>query len=131
MDMDKPDLDLLKVAANPYYAIDFSPHVFKKYSELGSSEDWVLVNTSTMEEIGSRVWLEEFLDFMSLSRAKYDGHDIVNPTFVINISDSFAGKHEALVSRDIWIQVNEKLIGEIGISAWLWKLLETLGSRPV
>lgn len=126
--MDETNLEFLAVAANPYYAINFAPHAFFQHSNLGSTEDWVAANTSLMEDIGSKIWLNELLNVLSLSRAEYDGHDIVNPALIINIDDSHSGKHEAIVTREQWIQVNTKLIDEIGIAKWLWKLLEVLNT---
>ncbi len=83
-------------------------------------------NAHTMHDIGPKVWLDEFLDFITLAREKYDGHDIINPTLVVNVSDRLSGDHEPLVTRELWIQANEKMIKEISPEAWLWRLLETL-----
>jgi hypothetical protein len=76
----------------------------------------------------SRHWLEELLDFLSLPTRDFDGHDIINPTLVTTISEKYSGKHEPLVTREQWLQVNEKLISEIGAEAWLWQLLGVLNS---
>ncbi len=118
--------DLEAIMANPFYAVTFAAHVLKKHSNLGSKEDWVAANAHTMKDIGSKTWLNEFLDFISLSKAKYDGHDILNPTLGAAISDRLEGEHEPLVTRELWVQANEKMIDEIGAEAWLWRLLETL-----
>jgi len=114
------------VIANPFYAVAFASHVFKKHNTLGSKEDWVAANAYTMNDISPKIWLDEFLDLMTQSRAKYDGHDILNPMLVINVSDRLEGKHEPLVVRELWIQANEKMIKEMGPEAWLWQLLEVL-----
>jgi hypothetical protein len=125
-DMDSPNDGALEILANPFYAVTFTSHVFKKHSNLGSKEDWVAANAFTLRDIGAKIWLDEFLDFISQSRAKYDGHDILNPTLVVNISDRLQGDHEPLASREHWIQINEKAISEIGAETWLWRLLEVL-----
>jgi hypothetical protein len=122
------DTDFSAIAANPYYAISFAPHVFIKHKKLGPAEDWVIVNASVIKDIGSRHWLEELLDFLSLSPENFDGHDIINPTLVTTISEKYSGKHELLVTREQWLQVNDKLISEIGPEAWLWQLLGVLNS---
>jgi hypothetical protein len=126
--MSDTDTDFLSIAANPYYAISFAPHVFIKHIKLGPTEDWVVVNASVIKDISSRNWLEELLDFLSLPAEDFDGHDIINPTFVTTISEKYSGKHEPLVTRDQWLQVNEKLISEIGPEAWLWQLLGVLNN---
>lgn len=118
--------DASATIANPFYAVTFASHVFKKHSSLGAKEDWVAANAHAINDIGHKIWLEEFLNFMAQPRAKYDGHDIVNPTLVVNIVDSLTGEHEPLVAREIWVQANEKMIKEIGPEAWLWQLLEIL-----
>lgn len=127
--MDEANLDFSVIAANPYYATNFASHAFIQHSSLGSAEDWVAANTSLIEDIGSKVWLDELLDILSLSRAEYDGHDVINPFLVTNINDSYSGKHETIITREQWIEVNAKLINEIGIATWLWKLLEVLNAR--
>lgn len=124
--MDKSDLDFSALAANPYYAISFAPHAFTKHENLGSAEDWVAANTALIDDMGPKAWLDELLDVLSLSQDKYDGHDIINPMLVINISDSLSGEHQTIVTREQWSQINTKLIEEIGAGEWLWKLLETL-----
>ncbi len=124
--MDLSADDVPAMLTNPFYAVTFAAHVFKKHGNLGSKEDWVAANAHTMKDIGSKTWLDEFLDFISLSRTKYDGHDILNPTLVVNISDRLEGDHEPLVTRELWIQTNVKMIDEIGAEAWLWQLLEVL-----
>lgn len=126
--MDEPIIkdDLEGMLTNPFYAVTFAPHMLKKHSNLGPKEDWVAANAHTMKDIGPKAWLNDLLDVLSQSRAKYDGHDIVNPSTVINISDRLAGDHEPLVTRKLWAEANEKMIKEMGAEAWLWRLLETL-----
>jgi len=124
--MDLSEEEASAMLANPFYAVTFAAHVFKKHSSLGSKEDWVAANAHTMKDISAKHWLDEFLDFISQSRTKYDGHDILNPTLVVNISDRLHGDHKPLVTREQWIQVNEKMIGELGVEAWLWQLLDVM-----
>jgi hypothetical protein len=124
--MDSSTNNTSAMLANPFYAVTFASHVFKKHSNLGPKEDWIAANAFTMNDIGAKVWLGEFLDFMTQSRAKYDGHDILNPMLVVNVSDRLQGEHEPLVTRELWIQANEKMINEQDAEAWLWKLLDTL-----
>ena len=127
--MDEENLDFSVIAANPYYAINFASHAFIQHSNLSSAEDWVAANASLIIDIGLKNWLNELLDVLSLSRADYDGHDIINPALVININNSHSGKHETIITRDQWIEVNAKLIDEMGIANWLWKLLEVLNNN--
>lgn len=110
---------------NPFYTVTFASHIFKKHTE-GPKEDWVLLNAHLIKELGAKTWLGELLDVLSQSRAKYDGHDAINPTVVINVSDRLQGKHEPLVTREQWVQANAHLIDEIGAEAWLWRLIEAL-----
>lgn len=51
---------------------------------------------------------------------------LMNPVYAINISDELAGDHPVLISRQDWIDANERLIGEIGARAWLAGLLNIL-----
>jgi len=113
------------IITNPFYAVSFASHIFRKHIE-GPKEDWVLLNAHLIKELSAKVWLSELLDVLSQSRATYDGHDAINPTIVINVSDRLQGKHEPLVTREQWIQANTSLIDELGAEAWLWRMLETL-----
>ncbi len=117
--------DAKSLIINPFYTVALASHVFKKHTE-GPKEDWVAANAHLIEDMGAKVWLDELLDVLSLSRAKYDGHDIINPTLTINISDRLQGEHPPLVKREEWIAANVKLIEELGATAWLWLLLEVL-----
>lgn len=118
-----------KLLTNPFYAINFAPHLFNKHSNLSPKEDWIAANAHTMKYVGLKAWLIELLDVLSQSRDAYDGHDIINPALVINISDGLKGEHELLVERELWINANEKLIKELGSETWLWRLLETLEDK--
>lgn len=124
--MDISANDATAMIANPFYAVTLASHVFIKHSSLGSKEDWVAANAYTMNDISPKVWLDEFLDLMTQSRAKFDGHDIVRPMLVVNVSDRLKGNHEPLTTRELWIKANEKIIKETSPEAWLWRLLDVL-----
>jgi hypothetical protein len=118
---------------NPFYAVSLQPHLFFDHKSKTAKEDWVLLNANLMEEIGAKTWLEEFLDVVSLSRTKYDGHDVIDPTITIRASDRLQGEHEPLITRQQWVEANTKLIKELGAAEWLYLLLgvlETGGSMP-
>lgn len=129
--MDRLPEDSLKdVLINPYYAVTFETHIFKQHSE-GPKEDWVAANVHLISDIGTESWMNELLHVLSQPRAKYDGHDIINPTAVINVSDRLQGEHEPLVSCEQWIQANTKMVGELGADNWLWHLLRILETGGV
>lgn len=131
MDSQFTEPDVEGMLTNPFYAVTFASHLFKKHSNLGSKEDWVAANAYIMKDIGAKVWLGELLDVLSQSRAEYDGHDIINPATTINIPDRLKGDHEPLITRELWINANEKLVKEIGVETWLWRLLDMLETgRP-
>ncbi|HSX35963.1 MAG TPA: hypothetical protein VLH84_03450 [Patescibacteria group bacterium] len=111
---------------NPFYAVPLQAHLFFDHSAKTAKEDWVLLNAKLMEDMGTRAWLDEFLDVISLPRPKYDGHDVIDPTIAMRASDRLRGHHKPLVTRGQWLQVNEKLIKELGAAQWLWLLLEVL-----
>jgi hypothetical protein len=103
------------LVTNPFYAVTFASHIFNKHTE-GPKEDWVLLNAHLIKEMSAKTWLSELLDVLSQSRAKYDGHDAINPTLAINVSDRLQGKHEPLVTREQWTDAE----------AWLWQFLDVL-----
>ena len=49
-----------------------------------------------------------------------------NPFYAINISPSLAMEHEPMVSKEKWVQINARLIDEMGKEAWLEQLLSVL-----
>lgn len=111
---------------NPFYAVSLRGHMFFNHSSKTAKEDWVLLNAALMDDIGAKTWLNEFLDVVSLPRAKYSGHDSIDPSIAIKASDRLRGDHEHLVTREHWIQANEKLIKELGTAEWLYLLLGVL-----
>jgi len=110
---------------NPYHAVVFEDYLFRQ-KPIASEEDWLLLNAALIEDVGVEQWLEEFLAVLSLSRAKYDGHDVTNPSTTVTISVNLRGKHPLTVTRQQWIQANAKLFKELGAHKWLQLLLETL-----
>ena len=51
---------------------------------------------------------------------------LINPIYAVSIDPDLMGKHEALISKQRWIDVNRTLIDEIGPEEWLRRLLEVL-----
>lgn len=51
---------------------------------------------------------------------------LINPAYAVSISPDLAGKHEAIVPRQRWIEANTRLIEEIGAEDWLRRLLAVL-----
>ncbi len=115
---------------NPFYAVTFASHLFSQ-KPITSEEDWLLLNAGLIEDMGMDQWLEELLDVLSLPRAKYDGHDIINPSLVVTISKSLQDTHQPIVTRQEWIQANAKLAKEISAQSWLELLLNTLQNKEI
>jgi hypothetical protein len=56
---------------------------------------------------------------------------LINPIYAVSIDPDLTGSHEPIVSKERWIEANEKLIDEIGIEQWLRRLLAILeGDYP-
>lgn len=51
---------------------------------------------------------------------------LINPIYAVSIDPDLAGNHEPIVSKERWIEANEKLINEIGAEEWLGRLLAVL-----
>jgi hypothetical protein len=54
------------------------------------------------------------------------GDMLINPAYAVSISPDLAGKHEAIVPKQRWIEANTRLIDEIGSEEWLRRLLAVL-----
>lgn len=98
---------------NPFLVIVATDYILKQ-QPVAAEEDWLLLNVALMDDIGARAWLEELLDVLSLPQSKYDGHDIVNPGIVVDISSDLARKYDLTYTRDEWLDANEKLIAAVG-----------------
>ncbi len=118
--------ELIENVMNPANTITFADYLFNVNEPVGNREDWVILNAQLLGSIGAPAWLNQFLDSISLSPNNYDGHDIINPSLAVKISESLKDVAHPLISRDQWIGANAKLIGEIGGVQWLGKLLELL-----
>jgi hypothetical protein len=56
---------------------------------------------------------------------------LINPIYAVSIDPDLTGSHEPIVSKERWIEANEKLIDEIGPETWLRRLLAVLeGDYP-
>jgi hypothetical protein len=56
---------------------------------------------------------------------------LINPIYAVSIDPDLVGSHEPIVSKERWIEANEKLINEIGAEEWLGRLLAVLeGDYP-
>jgi hypothetical protein len=56
---------------------------------------------------------------------------LINPIYAISIDPDLMGSHEPIVSKERWIEANERLIDEIGSETWLRRLLAVLeGAYP-
>ena len=50
----------------------------------------------------------------------------INPYYAIRISPTLTAEHELMVTKEKWIQVNSKLIDDLGKEEWLKQLLSIL-----
>lgn len=110
---------------NPFLVVVATDYILKQ-QPIAAEEDWLLLNVALMDDIGARAWLEELLDVLSLPQSNYDGHDIVNPGIVVDISDDLAHKYELTQTRNEWLDANENLIAKVGSQEWLTLLLAFL-----
>jgi hypothetical protein len=124
--------DMLGTIINPYYAIVFKGDLFGKHEIEGAKEDWVQKNAQLVQEIGSRDWLNELLlAFSADSKPDHVRDILINPYEGIVFSQRLQGDHPPLITREMWIQANEKLMDEIGVESWLYKLLDVLETGKV
>lgn len=114
------------VLINPYSVVVIQDYFFIGHKESAAKEDWVLLNSKLIENIGTDEWLGEFLDSLSQTREEYDGHDAINPSLIVVISPRLRGDHQPIITREMWIQANAKAIRELGVDKWLWRLLDVL-----
>jgi hypothetical protein len=51
---------------------------------------------------------------------------LINPFYCIQFDEDLSMEHEPLISEELWISANIKMIREIGIESWLQGLLQVL-----
>jgi hypothetical protein len=56
---------------------------------------------------------------------------LINPIYAVSIDPDLLGQHEAIVSKEQWIEANQQLINEVGAKEWPKRLLAVLeGTYP-
>jgi hypothetical protein len=56
---------------------------------------------------------------------------LINPFYAISIDPDLAAPHDAIIPRQQWVDANKHLIAELGVEAWLNRLLAVLeGDHP-
>lgn len=123
--------ELVKKVINPVATVIFASHLFNTSDLASNKEDWVVLNAKLMEGISVPVWLNQFLDVISLPLDDYDGHDIINPSLAVKLSSSLQNVEAPLIKRDQWIEANTKLISELGTAQWLSQLLDVLENDAI
>ncbi len=126
--MKSPDTDFVEnPSLNPFYVITLKDELFGEHDLEGAKEDWVLKNVQLIDEIGSKDWLGELLLALSPeAKPDYVRDTLINPYKGIIYSDRLQSEHEPIVTHDMWIGANTKMIEELGAEAWLWQLLNVL-----
>lgn len=119
--------DAADILINPFYAISFANRFFEQDKVEVAKEDWVLNNIGLINhEMGAADWLNELLRSLSTEPLDNPTYTIICPDRAIVISNRLMGKHESTVSSDAWVLANVKLMDELGLETWLWRLLQVL-----
>lgn len=115
--------DILDILLNPFYAIVFKDTLFKKTDRHAAKEDWVSSNAKLIKKDGCREWLVRLL--ASLSGEADKNEDLKLHEYIV-FSKRLQGEHMPMITREMWLDINEKTIKEIGETDWLRELLEVL-----
>lgn len=51
---------------------------------------------------------------------------LINPAYAVSIHPELTGKYEPIITKERWVETNQRLIEEIGPEAWLRRLLMVL-----
>lgn len=127
-DMEKDSTGML---ANPYYAVSFADYMYAGDKTDAAKEDWVLKNTRLIDEMGVEDWLEQLLISLTTEPEDSPTYTIISPRNVVIVSERLRGEHKPIITREQWLQVNAKLMKELGYEVWLWRLIDILETdRP-
>jgi len=126
-DMNSQAENAAAIIINPFSVITFRDELFAKHDIDGAKEDWATKNAQLIDEFGAKFWLEELLKALSVGvEPDYVRDSLINPYRGIIFSKRLRGSHQPIIAREIWLAANEKLIKEIGVTDWIWKLLDVL-----
>jgi hypothetical protein len=125
-----PD-DVQRLMANPLYAISLHGALIGQ-APVERASDWLARNTTKLETARGRglcaQWLEHLLHVLRDDAA---AADLCNPARAVRISETFGIEHPPLVTEDLWVGGNCKVIAQQGAKAWLTTLLRVLGGEIV
>lgn len=113
-----------RMLINPFYAITFAPDLTVDHIPPMSEVEWIQTNASSIRDSGAEKWLAQLLD--ALEGKAIIENERINPFNVINIDPTNAIEHPPIVTRELWIQGNTRLIKEMGVNEWLKQLLDVL-----
>jgi hypothetical protein len=122
-DMEKNASGML---ANPFYAVSFADYMSADDKTEIAKEDWVLNNTGLIDEMGIEDWLKQLLISLTTEPEDSPTYTIISPRNVVIVSERLRGEHKPIITRQQWLQVNTKLMKELGTEAWLWRLIDIL-----
>ena len=114
------------ILANPFYAMTVAPQLVQEHALEMSDEQWVQTNAHLMQDMGAEQWLAQVLAFLQSGDVSRLSDPRMNPCHAVNIAPIFRETHEPMVSQEMWMQSNVRLIQEMGINSWLMQLLDIL-----
>ena len=114
---------------NPVTATSIAEYFFNEHEPQITNEDWVNSNSLLIHDRGAEFWLSELLNAFTAPLVESKSNP-VSPYGTITISQSLKDL-APYIDREDWLAANVKLIGEIGGSEWLWRLLNILETGTV
>jgi hypothetical protein len=115
--------DVEQLLISPFTTVTVALALTEEHEPPLSTDDWIKVNASLMNNLGAEAWLTQMLNILE---GKEGGSEQISPYNVINIDPRFAFDHASIVPRATWIGANAKLIPQLGGEQWLKTFLDIL-----
>ena len=121
--------DMKDLFINPVTTTSIADYFFKEHEPQLTKVDWVNSNSLLIHDKGAEFWLNGLLNTFTAPLVESQTNS-VSPYGTITISQSLKDLAPYVDKKD-WLAANVKLIGEIGGSDWLMRLLNILETGTI
>ena len=117
--------DVQRLLSNPIYCCQSMPSEVRPLDRAA----WMSDGEAEVKRIGPEQWLKNLVRALE-GRPKFL-HGPCDPRRAVVVAEMLTLEHEALVSKEQWINVNALRISSDGFRVWADKFLDVLGGAYV
>jgi hypothetical protein len=122
--------DVVAVLVNPFYAVNIHWSLSEPHAYALSERRWVAANSVAISRLGARRWLDAMLSAL-VARHRPDSGRLENlsvgdPFDAITVCRALCQQHPPLVTPELWVHANVRMLDEQRTEDWLRNLLAVL-----